>query len=78
MKTMNNTDPIQYYGCSVSIVESRMLNSEVFKKQGPVMYAASLMDRAASFMSANKPEEGRQALNCAKWVLLNYVMGDDE
>lgn len=42
------------------------------------MYATSLMDQAATFMGDGKVDEARQALNCAKWVLVNFVMGDDE
>lgn len=75
---MSDLDNTNTFGCPLTTVEARMRASEVFKKQGPVMYANNLIDQAAAYMGENKPNEARQTLNCAKWVLINFVMGDDD
>jgi hypothetical protein len=66
------------YGCSVAKLNQTTVDNEIFKKFGPVMYASSVMDRAFSLINQGKPEEAKQAINCAKWVLFTFVMGDDE
>jgi hypothetical protein len=77
---------INTYGCSLEQVESALKRNTVFCNFGPVMYVAHLIDKANTMLDSledadycdYRQTEIKQVLNQAKWVLANYVMGDDE
>lgn len=65
------------YGCSVAKLRQETEQNSVFQKSGPVIYATSLMDRAMALIGDNNSEP-KFLINRAKWVLIEYVLGDDE
>jgi hypothetical protein len=69
---------VETYGCSLDKLNQDAKNSPVFNRDGPVVYAASFMDAATSMIDQGKPEEAKQAIHRARWVLFEFVMGDDE
>ena len=76
MSDLENQNSI--YGCTRSTLNHDAQNSPIFQSFGPVIYAVTLMDDAIKFFSQEKPEEAKQYINRAKWVLFTFVMGDDE
>ena len=46
--------------------------SLTFRHTGPVMMAASLMSDAQEEIAHDMPEDARQTLNRAKWILFEY------
>ncbi len=71
-------EQVLIYGCSISKLNKTTVESEVFRKYGPVVYVASLMDRAMSLINQDQGTEAKQVIQCAKWVMFTYVIGDDE
>ena len=69
---------VETYGCSLDKLNQDAKNSSVFNRDGPVVYAASFMDLAASLIDQGRPEEAKQAIRRATWVLFEFVLGDDE
>lgn len=71
-------DQVLVYGCSEANLKQDTYESAVFNNYGPVVYAASMMDRAMSLINQDKPEEAKQYIQRSKWVLFTFVIGDDE
>lgn len=66
------------YGCSVSKLRQEVEQNSIFKRCGPVIYATVLMDGAMVMSAEGSIVEAKQTINRAKWVLIEYVLGDDE
>jgi len=72
------------YGVTVAGMRESVESSLTFKLSGPAMMAASLLSDCQEMMAygpydsdtlANIQEDQRQLLNRAKWVLIEYIMG---
>lgn len=66
------------YGCSVAKLRQEVEQNSIFKRCGPVIYATVLMDGAMVMSAEGSIVEAKQTINRAKWVLIEYVLGDDE
>jgi len=72
------------YGVTVAGMRESVESSLTFKLSGPAMIVASMMSDCQEMMAygpydsdtlANIQEDQRQLLNRAKWVLIEYIMG---
>jgi len=75
---------VRMYGVTVAGMRESIESSLTFKLSGPAMMAASLLSDCQEMMAygpydsdtlANIQEDQRQLLNRAKWVLIEYIMG---
>lgn len=66
------------YGCSLAKLRQDIEQSREFQKFGPVIYTTILMDRAHNLIDEGSFTEAKQFISRAKWVMLQYVLGDDE
>jgi hypothetical protein len=71
---------VRMYGVTIQGMRESVESSLTFKLSGPAMIVASMMSDAQEMMSYEQPdfntiEDQRQLLNRAKWVLIEYIMG---
>ena len=85
-RTTKEIREIGMYGCTEAELRDSVENSITFKFTGPAMVAASMLSDAQEMVSygpydgdtlANILESQRKTINCAKWVLFEYVMDRD-
>jgi hypothetical protein len=76
---------VSMYGCTEAQMREAVESSSTFKFSGPAMVAAGMMSDAQEMVAygpydsdtlANILNSQRQTINCAKWVMFEYVMGD--
>lgn len=72
------TIEVETYGCSVDELRKETLTAREYRKSGPVIYVGVLMARATELIDQNKPKEAKQMIARAHWVLVQFVLGDDE
>jgi hypothetical protein len=71
---------VRMYGVTMEGMRESVESSLTFKLSGPAMIVASMMSDAQEMMAYEQPdfntiEDQRQLLNRAKWVLIEYIMG---
>ena len=71
-------DEIKVYGCPLAKLRQEVEQSRDFQKFGPVIYTTIIMDRANNLIDGGCFTEAKQLISRAKWVMLQYVLGDDE
>jgi len=70
---------LQCYGMSESTLRNVIENDITSKFTGDyTMLVASFMSNAQEEIEMGMNERARQTLNCAKFILFNYVMKDGE
>ena len=67
------------YGCTEAQMREAVESGSTFRFSGPAMVVASMMSDAQEMMAYEQPdfntiEDQRQLLNCAKFVLMTYIM----
>ena len=67
---------VAMYGATVAKMVEEIGNSLTMKCAGPAMCAMSLMSDAQEEIAHGMPEQARQTLNRAKWVVSTYMMKD--
>jgi hypothetical protein len=68
---------VRMYGCTEEELRESVESSLSFKFSGPAMVAMSMMSDAQEEMANGMTEYARRTINCAKWILVTYVMSEN-
>ena len=80
--TEQETREVRMYGTTEAALRESIERSMTFKVSGPAMIVAGMLSDVQEIMAygpydsntlANIQEDQRQQLNCAKWVLFEYM-----
>ena len=80
--TEQETREVRMYGTTEAALRESVERSRTFKVSGPAMIVAGMLSDVQEIMAygpydsdtlANIQEDQRQQLNCAKWVLFEYM-----
>jgi hypothetical protein len=83
---MRRQREIKMYGCTEAELRESVESSITFKFTGPAMVVASMLSDCQEMMAhgpydsdtlANLQEDQRRLLNCAKWILFEYLSPKD-
>ena len=76
---------VSMYGCTEAQMREAVESSATYKFSGPVMVAASILSDAQEMICLEygpvdfmRAEDARQAINRAKWIILNLLEAKQE